>query len=222
MEQESLRAERRDTSGSRPSQRLRREGHVPAVVYGRGLAAIPVTVSGRELYAILHKEAGLNAIISLEVEDAPQVLAVAREIQRDPVRGTITHLDFIKVSLNEPINADVTIDFTGMPVGVKDGGGFVETIQTFVTISALPMQIPNSIEVDISHLDVFETVKVADLPEIEGVTYLTDPEHPLATVLLPSVAEERPAADEGEEGAAEEARGEVGDEAVASGERGEV
>jgi large subunit ribosomal protein L25 len=220
MEQESLRAERRVTSGSRPSQRLRREGRVPAVVYGRGLAPIPVAVSGRELYAILHKEAGLNAVITLEVEGAPEVLAVAREIQRDPLRGTITHLDFIKVSLDEPINADVTIDFTGTPVGVKDGGGFVETAQTFVTISALPMQIPSSIEADISHLGVFDTLKVADLPAIEGVTYLTDPDHPLATVLLPAVVEEVAVAAEGEEAEAAEA-GAEGEEAGASGEAGE-
>ncbi|RPI23377.1 MAG: 50S ribosomal protein L25, partial [Actinobacteria bacterium] len=182
MEQESMRAERRVTSGSRPSQRLRRQGRVPAVVYGRGLTPIPVTVSDRELYSILHTAGGLNAIISLQVEGAQDVLAVAREIQRDPVRGTITHLDFIKVSLDEPINADVSLDFTGTPVGVKEGGGFVEAMQTFVTISALPMQIPSSIEVDISGLDVFDTLKVADLPAIEGVTYLTEPDHALATV----------------------------------------
>lgn len=205
MEQESLRAERRLASGTRPTKRLRHQGRVPAVVYGRGLAPIPVSVGARELYAILHKEAGLNAVISLDVEGAPDVLAVAREIQRDPLRGTITHLDFIKVSLDEAINADVTIDFTGTPVGVKEGGGFVETIQTFVTVSALPMQIPSSIVADISHLDVFGTYKVADLPAVEGVTYLTDPEHPLATVLLPAVVEELPVAEEGAEAAPEEA-----------------
>ena len=199
MEQETLRAERRALSGSRPAQRLRRLGGVPAVVYGRGLEPIPVAVSGRELYAILHKEAGLNAVISLQVDDGAEVLTVAREIQRDPVRGSITHLDFIKVSLDVEINADVALLFVGTPVGVKESGGFVEAIQTSVSVSALPMQIPNSIEVDISHLDIFETVKVSDLPAIEGVTYLTDPDHSLATVLPPAVAEEEPeAAAEGE------------------------
>jgi large subunit ribosomal protein L25 len=223
MEQETLRAARRESSGSRPAQRLRRAGNVPAVVYGRGLDTVAVTVSGRELYAILHKEAGLNAIISLAVDDGDQVLTVAREIQRDPVRGSITHLDFIKVSLDEEINAEVTIDFVGTPVGVKDGGGFVETMSTTVTISALPMQIPNSIEVDISGLGVFDTVKVADLPAIEGVSYLTDPDHPLASVLLPSVAEEVAEAEEGEpeEGAAAAEGADAGEGSAAGGEEGE-
>lgn len=213
MEQETLRAERRTTAGTRPAKRLRRQGSVPAVVYGRGLQPVPVSVSSRELYAILHKAAGLNAIISLAVEDGDEVLTVAREIQRDPVRGSITHLDFIKVSLDEAIHADVTLDFVGLPIGVKDGGGFVETLSTTVTISALPMQIPNSIEVDISGLDVFESVKVADLPVIEGVTYLTDPDYPVATVLLPSVVEE--------EAEAEPVEGELEEGAEAGAEDGE-
>jgi len=189
MQQETLRARPRVTSGSRPSKRLRREGQVTAVVYGKDLDSVPVVVDGRDLYAVLHTDAGLNALINLEVEGVAPVLTVPREIQRDPVRNDIMHVDFIKVSLVE-IEAEVGIDFTGVPIGVREEGGFVEMIETTVMISALPSEIPPSIVVDISDLVIGDTLKVEDLPIIGGVTYAADPDRPLATVVLPAIVEE--------------------------------
>jgi large subunit ribosomal protein L25 len=129
-------------------------------------------------------------------------------VQRDPVRGDITHLDFIKVSLDIEIEAEVGIEFVGTPLGVKEDGGFIETVETSVMLMALPTAIPTSIEVDISDLGIGDTLKVEDLPELEGVTYTTDADRPLVTVLLPTVIEEEVPEDllegeEGEEGAAE-------------------
>jgi large subunit ribosomal protein L25 len=190
MEQVTLRADQRTSSGSRPAKRLRREGRIPAIVYGRGQEAVSVTVSQRDLYGALHTEAGLNALINLEIDGGDTVLSVAREIQRHPVRGEITHLDFIKVSLDVAIQADVGLDYVGDPVGVREEGGFVEAIENSVLIEALPTQIPSSIEVDINELGIGDTLKVADLPAIEGVEYVDDPERPLVTVLLPRVEEE--------------------------------
>jgi large subunit ribosomal protein L25 len=210
MQQETLEARPRTELGTRPSKRSRRAGRVPAVVYGRGLQAMAVTVERKQLYTVLHTEAGLNALINVEVDGGDTVLAVAREIQRHPVLGDITHLDFIKVSLDETITAEVALEYTGTPAGVKEDGGFVEAIENTVAIEALPTAIPNSIELDISELGINDTLRVSDLPELDGVTYIDEPDRPLVTVLPPRVEEEAPVLEgeellEGEEVPAEEA-----------------
>ena len=192
---------------------------MPAVVYVRGLETRTISVDARELYGVLHTEAGLNALIDLEVEGGDKVLSVAREIQRDPVRREITHLDFIKVSLDVEIEAEVAIEYFGSPIGVREEGGFVETISATVMLQALPAAIPTVIEMDISGLDIGDTLKASDLPEIEGVTYLVESEQPLVTVLLAAVLveeveevlegelEEGEEGEEGEEDAEEDGEG---------------
>ena len=212
MEQVTLSAERRIEWGSRPARRMRRTGRVPAIVYGRGLEPLSVSVSGRELYSALHTEVGANAILSVEVEGVEPVLAVAREIQRHPVRGDITHLDLIKVSLDVAIEAEVAIEYLGSPLGVREEGGIVETIATSVLIEALPTAIPSSIPLDISELNIGDTLKIEDLPATEGVTLLDEPDRPLVTVLAPRIVEEEVPL-EGEEFELEE--GEVATEAEA-------
>jgi large subunit ribosomal protein L25 len=210
MQQETLRALKRTGSGSRPARRMRRDGQIPAVVYGKGVDTQAVAIDRRALYGVLHTDAGFNAIINLDIEGGESILTVAREVQRDPVRGDITHLDFIKVSLDIEIEAEVGIEFVGTPLGVKEDGGFIETVETSVMLMALPTAIPTSIEVDISDLGIGDTLKVADLPELDGVTYTTDADRPLVTVLLPTVIEEEVPEDllEGEEGAEGEEGGE--------------
>jgi len=203
MDQVTLRADVRTESGSRPAKRLRRQGLVPGVVYGRGTDPISVIVSARDLYGALHTEAGANALINLEV-DGGKLLTVAREIQRHPVRGEIAHLDFIKVSLDEAIEAEVGVEYIGEPVGVRDDGAVVETIEVSVMIEALPTEIPSSIQLDISEMNVGDTLTIADLPAIEGVTYVDDEDRPLVSVLVPRVIEE-PEAIEG----LEEIEGEI-------------
>jgi large subunit ribosomal protein L25 len=220
MQQETLHAQTRVASGTRPARRLRRENLVPAVVYGRGLETISISIDSRELYAALHTEAGFNALIDLEVEGHETVLSVAREVQRDPVRRDIIHLDFIKVSLDVEIEAEVALEYLGTPIGVREEGGFVETIAATVMIQALPTAIPTVIQLDIDDLDIGDTLKASDLPEIEGVTYLVDADQPLVTVLLPAAViaeEEEEEALEGELEEGEEGE-EAGDEAEEGGE----
>jgi large subunit ribosomal protein L25 len=218
MQQESLRATKRETAGSRPSRRLRRDGRVPGIVYGSDIDTVAIHVSARDLYTVLHTEAGLNAIIEVDV-DGDSVLTVAREIYRHPVKGEIEHLDFIQVSLDTEIEAEVSIDFVGIPVGVTEEGGIVQAIQPTVTISALPNAIPSSIELDISAMELHDTLTVADLPEIEGVTYVTEAEYAVVSVSVPAAeiveepevleGEELLEGEEGEEGA-EGSEGEEG------------
>ena len=220
MQQETLRAQTRVASGTRPARRLRRENRVPAVVYGRGLETTSISIDSRELYAALHTEAGFNALIDLEVEGREAVLSVAREVQRDPVRREITHLDFIKVSLDVEIEAEVALEYLGTPIGVREEAGFVETVAATVMIQALPTAIPTVIQLNIDDLDIGDTLKASDLPEIEGVTYLVDADQPLVTVLLPAAViaeEEEEEALEGELEEGEEGE-ETGDESEEGGE----
>ena len=212
MDQVVLSAAPRTERGSRATRRLRRDGRVPAVVYGRDVNSMAVSVSFRDLIAALQTEAGLNALIDVEVDGGDTVLTVAREIQRHPVRGQITHLDFIKVSLDEEIQAEVAVDYVGIPLGVREEGGFVETIAASVAVEALPTDIPSSIQIDITDLNIGDTLKVEDLPTMEGVEYLDELNRPLVTVLLPRVEEEP----EVEEIDGELEEGEEGEEAVES------
>ncbi len=214
MDQVTLSAETRAEFGTRPSRRLRREGKVPATVYGKGADVKSIIVDSRELYTALHTEAGRNALINVDIAGDEKVLAVAREVQRHPVRGEIIHLDLIQISLDEAISAEISVEYVGTPIGVREDGGFVEAIATTVTISALPTAIPGSIVVDIEDLNTGDTLKVSDLPELEGVEYTDDIDRPLVTVLLPRVEEEpvelefdedgepiEPTDEDGEEGA---------------------
>jgi large subunit ribosomal protein L25 len=185
MQQETLHATKRVTSGTRASKRLRRDGRVPGVVYGSSIEPQAVHVAVRDLYGVLHTEAGLNAIIELDVEGS-SILTVAREVQRHPVRGEIAHLDFIEVRMDTEIDAEVSVEYIGVPEGVKEEDGVVETLEASVMISALPGSIPSHIEVNIEHLGVGDTLKIADLPDIDGVTYLADEDHPLLTVVIPA------------------------------------
>ena len=200
MEQVNLSAQARSTAGSRSSRRLRGTGKVPAILYGRGLDPVSLTVDRRDLYAALHTEAGANALINLEVEGTKKpFLTVAREIQRHPVRGEIAHLDFISISLDEKINAEVGIEFLGTPLSVREEGALVETIRNSVNVEALPLDIPPHIQLDISEMALNDTLKVSDLPVIEGVEYVDDPDASVVTVIIPRIIEpEEPEPLEGE------------------------
>lgn len=208
MQQETLHASKRVNSGTRASKRLRRDGRVPGVVYGTSIESQPVHVSERDLYVVLHTDAGLNAIIELDVDGSP-ILTVAREVQRHPVRGDISHLDFIEVRMDTEIHAEIGVEYVGTPIGVSEAGGIVETLDASVMISALPGSIPSSVAVEIGHLGIGDTLKISDLPRIEGVTYLAEEDHPLLTVVIPAAIIEP--ADELEEGELEEGELEEGE-----------
>jgi large subunit ribosomal protein L25 len=200
----TLRAETGRTQGSRPSRRLRRTGQVPAVVYGKDMEAQAIAVDGRELDGVLHTEAGLNALINLEIDGTKKRLTMAKMVDRHPVRGEITHVDFVTISLTEKTRAEVSLDLQGDPIGVREGG-IIETINNSVLVEALPTEIPTSIVIDVSGMDVGDTLRVSDLPVIDGVEYIADLDEPLITVVLPAaeiaaeVVEEGEGIEEGEE-----------------------
>ncbi len=212
----TLRARAGRELGSRASRRLRREGRVPAVVYGQDMDPVLVDVDHRELMAALSTEAGLNALIAVDVDGGGTFTTLPREVQRHPFKPFITHLDFVKIDLTETTEAEVSIDFVGESIGVKQNGGIMSTIKTTVLIEALPTEIPNSIVVDVSGLDVGDSLKVAELTVPEGVEIIDDLEDTLAIVTLPAAevaaeeeeelleGEELPEGEEGEAAPAEE------------------
>lgn len=199
MEQVSLRARTGRTPGSRASRRLRREGQIPAVVYGQEMEPINIAVDARDLYGALHTEAGINALITLEV-DGEDLLTMARVVERHPFRSEYRHVDFQKISLTETVTTEVPIHFEGEPIGVQEGGVF-SPARTSVHIEALVTQIPGHIQLDISGLEVGDALRISDLPPVEGVTYLEDPESVVVSVTVPAaeIEEPQPELEEGEE-----------------------
>jgi large subunit ribosomal protein L25 len=204
--------------GSAESGRLRAKGTIPGVVYGKGQDPISVSMDGRELRAALSGDAGLNALLDLQV-DGTSHTALAKVIQRHPTKGTVIHVDFQLVDRNQAVTVDVPIELVGEALKVAQGGGQVAADMGTITVNATAATIPQVIEVDITDLDLGHTIKVGDLTFPNGVTCDLDPETPVATGLAPRKAAEA----EGEEGAegAEGAEGEGG-EATAEAEGGDA
>lgn len=207
MSEVTLQAETGRNTGSRPSRRLRRRGMVPATLYGQGAEAVSVAVNARDLRNVLATDAGVNAVINLELGEETHT-SLARQLQRHPTKGDILHLDFVKISLTDRVEAVVAVELIGEPAGVREMGGIIETVTNTVSVHTLVTAIPESIQVDISGLEVGDLIRVADLPALEGVEYLDDPDLPIVVIHLPSLAEEEPVdEDEAEEDESEDAEG---------------
>lgn len=216
----------RETCGSRESRRLRRNGFVPGVLYGGDGQPKPFYVAERILRQALGGEHGTHAILDVVVdgEEKPHH-AVLKDYQLDPVRMSLLHVDLHEVRLDRPIQAPVAVELTGEAAGVKLGGVLTQMVRE-VTVEALPMSIPDRLEVDITELGIGDQVRVGDIVAPEGATVLDDPETVLATIAAPRVElpeeEEAEEAVEGEEAAAEaEAEAEASAEAADEGESSE-
>ena len=171
-------------------RRLRREGKIPAVIYGHGTDPLPVAIVARELRIALNSEAGANQLLSLDTGSGTY-LALAREMQRHPVAQTVTHVDFIIVRRDEVISADVPIVLVGEALEVQHGDGLVDQQMFTLAINALPTAIPSAIEADISELTIGGQVRVSDLSLPTGVTTDIDPESAVAIGQPPRVTSTR-------------------------------
>jgi len=218
-QQITLRAESGRSTGSRASRRLRREGHVPAIVYGKNTDPLAIVVDHRELRAALTTEAGLNALISLEV-GTDKILTLPRVVETHPFRREIRHVDFVTVALTDTVAAEIPVHFVGDAVGIE-AGGVLSTARTVVQIEALVTNIPSFVELDISALEIGDALRISDLPAIEGVIYTEDPADTVVSITVPAALEaetDEEAEGEGVEG--EEGEAAEGDEAAADGEAG--
>lgn len=201
MAEYTLTAESGRQTGSRPSGRLRSAGRIPGVLYGHGTEPQSLSVDARELRLALSTDAGLNQLLNLEVEGTSH-LALARELQRHPVRHTVTHVDFLIVRRDEIISADVPLTLVGEAKEVETARGLIEQPLTSLTVNATPAAIPPGIEIDISALVVGDAIRVGDIQLPDGVTTDVDPEEAVvvaaASTVAAEVAEEEAAGAEGE------------------------
>jgi len=161
--------------GSATSRRLRHEGKIPGVVYGHGISAVPVSIDARALRSALTTTAGTNVVLELDV-DGTNHLAMAKQIQRHPVKGTVAHIDFLVVSRHEAVTVDVPLVLVGESAEIKAAGGGHDQYMHSLTVSTTPAQIPESVEVDLSDLTVGGSIRVGDLKLPSGVSTEVDPE----------------------------------------------
>ena len=210
----NLKAKVRENSGSAQSRRSRGEGNIPAVVYGLGMDPVSVEIDAREFTNALKTEAGSNVIFNLEI-GKEKYTALAREIQKHVYRNEFLHVDFIQVDLSQTVDADVQVNFTGIPMGVKEEGGVIQTVNSTITITALPTNIPTSLDLDISELNVGDNLAATDVDLPEGVELANDEDDSiLVTITIPRAAVEEEEEIEGLEG--EEVEGEEGAEGESS------
>lgn len=202
--------------GSRNAKRLRSQGLIPGVLYGKGTSRA-IAVGERDLRSALTGSSGLHAILDVVLKGQKTVHhAVLKEYQQHPIRGALTHVDFHEVRLDQPIQTAVVIQFVGESEGVKEGG-VLSQVTREITIEALPMEIPEHIEVDISGMLIGDTLRLADVPAVEGVTYLDDPnETVIANVAAPRTQEELEELEAPAEGEEPVAEGEEAEAAAAA------
>lgn len=177
-------AERRDDAGKGVARKLRAAGRVPGVLYGHGEDPISLSVNSRELLHLFHHGGGSNALIGLEIDGASH-LTIPREIQRDHIRGSFIHIDFLAVSRDEKIKVTVEVNETGEAEGVK-AGGVVEHHLREVEVECLPQDVPERIEVDITEMLLGDMLHVRDLTAPNGVTILTDEDTSVISIITPA------------------------------------
>jgi large subunit ribosomal protein L25 len=186
-ERVKLEAQERETVGTTAAARLRREGFIPGVIYGRGKKPHAIAVPERELRAALSGSHGRHAILDVTLAGQKTSHAsILKDFQVDPIRGRITHFDLHEVRLDQPITAQVAIELVGESPGVKVGGVLSALVRE-VSVEALPLEMPDRVELDISAAEIGATLRVADLVAPEGSKLLDDPDTVVVSVAAPRV-----------------------------------
>jgi large subunit ribosomal protein L25 len=193
MERISIQAEKREGAGKGVARTLRREGKVPAVLYRAGKAQ-SIQLSRKELSKLINKVAGEQVMVDLQFADGEKKLALLKNFQVDPIRSELLHTDFFEVSLTETVRITVHVTTKGEPIGVKRDGGILQHPIREIMIECLPDKIPGKIELDISKLEVGQSLHVSDLRVEEGIKILTDP-HEVIVNVVESAVEVAPVAE---------------------------
>jgi len=202
-----LNVEKRSTTGKGQARRSRAGGQIPAVVYGAGKPNVPIAVNRKALADLFREGAGENAIFLLKLAGSDQSRhAMIKELQRDPLSRKPLHIDFVRVLMDVKITVKVPIEITGVARGVKADGGILDVVTREIEIECLPGNIPAHLAVDVSELAIGDAIRVSEMPAVEGVTIVDNPEKVVVHVAHPTREEEPVAA---AEAAAEPAEPEV-------------
>ncbi len=203
-----LSVEKRSTTGKGEARRTRVAGRIPGVVYGAGKPTVPISLDRKALADLFREGAGENAVFLLKLAGSDQSRhAMIRELQRDPVSRKPLHIDFVRVLMDVKVTVEVPIEIVGVARGVKTDGGILDVVTREIEIECLPSNIPAHIAVDVSELGIGDAIRVSDLPPIEGVRIVDNPEKVVVHVAHPTREEEPVAV--AAEGAAEPAEPEV-------------
>ncbi len=185
----TIKADKRDVFGKNAARRLRKQGQIPAILYGEGTISVPLTLTKKDIIAVLKSETGENTIFKIAY-DASEQDAMIKDVQVEPSSDEIVHADLILISMDKAIRVEVPIQLQGEPVGVKAEGGFVDFMTREVEIECLPRDIPDHIKVDISQLHLHQSLKISDITPPEGVKFISDPSAVIVLIEVPHKEEE--------------------------------
>ena len=203
-----IKAEKREVFGKNASRRLRKEGMVPVILYGSNEVNVPLTLEKEALFKILRSETGENTVFEVSFNSETRN-AMIKDLQQDPVSDEILHADLIQIAMDKVVRVSVPVVTVGDAVGVKTEGGFVDFITREIEVECLPQDIPEHIEIDISHLHLRQSFKVGDVNVSEGIKLITDPDSMLVHIELPTKEEIEIEKEEEEEVISEEEEPEV-------------
>jgi len=178
---------KRNEVGKNAAGRLRRQGFVPAVLYGEAAKSVPLTLKKKDIIEILRSETGENTIFKVAFDSEKREVMI-KEVQINPITDELTHVDLIQISMDKPVKVSVPVELTGEAVGVKTEGGIVDFLLRELDIECLPGDIPEAIKLDISNLHIHQSIRVQNLELPAGIKVLHDPNS--AVVVISSVAEE--------------------------------
>ncbi|MYA80486.1 MAG: 50S ribosomal protein L25 [Acidobacteriia bacterium] len=213
QQQLDMAAQPRAERGKNAARRLRAAGKVPAILYGLGKDSVAVSLDGKEITRLLQSPSGHNQILNLKVSGGETAPVMASDWQVDPVRGHLLHVDMRRIDLSQPVEVNVSIHIIGVSQGTREQGGHDEVVNREVAVRALPMDVPEKIEVDVTAMALGESIRVENLAEPDQCSFLSRPEMLLVHCVTPKVAEEEEPEEEiVEEEAAEPAGDEKGPE----------
>ena len=229
IEQNVLEAQPREAGTKNDARRVRREGKIPAVVYGAGKDALPVTIDPRHVLRILRSDSGHNTIFDLALNGGERTKAMIVDWQYEPIKGSLLHIDLKRIAMDKALRVNVPIVLQGVPAGVKTEGGILEQMLREVEIECLPADIPNHIDVDVTELTFGTVLRVKDLPHNEKLKFLTEANQPVAhvtsvkeeVVATPEAAAADAAAGPAEPEVIKKGKTETEEEGEAAGDKGE-
>ena len=187
----TLKAQKREGTGKGVARKLRQEGRVPAVLYGRELGTMHLSLDTHEAENLFHSISTENTIVGLKVEGVGELFqTLVREIQSHPFKSSLIHVDFLRIQAGVAVDVEVPLRLIGDPIGVKNSGGVLEQVLNELPVKCIPSKIPEFIEVDVSELDINDSLHVYDLELEEGINITVDEARTICAVAIPKVVEE--------------------------------